>query len=187
MFLETIKRLFSRGRLNKDSFSNYYKDVFVNEDMLVVILIDMQQYFIRGLKKENKERIIANQIFIIKWCAQENIPIVVLEYEKYGKTIDVLIKELKEVKYLRVISKSRPDGFYDTKLAYTLNQVNADNLFLMGIDANVCVRSTAIGAMVNGFKFITSEDVIDGVRNDDNSIPWYRENGTVVSVKGLTN
>ena len=71
-----------------DSDSVYEKDIkdsltndgtFVNEDMLVVILIDMQQYFIRGLKKENKERIIANQIFIIKWCAQENIPIVVLE------------------------------------------------------------------------------------------------------------
>ena len=100
MFLGTIKKLFGRGRLNEDSFSNYYKDVFVNEDMLVVILIDMQQFFIRGLKKENKERIIANQIFIIRWCAQENIPIVVLEYEKYGETIDVLIEELKKVKYL---------------------------------------------------------------------------------------
>ncbi|MEA2097834.1 MAG: isochorismatase family protein [Patescibacteria group bacterium] len=184
MFLGTIRRLFNRGRLNKNSFSNYYEDILI-KDGLVVILIDMQQIFLDGLKKKNRERIIANQIFIIRWCAQENIPVVVLEYRGSGETIDVLAKELKKIEDLRIILKSYDNGFYYTELKDVLEERNAKNLFLMGINASACVKRTAIGAREEGFSIITSNDVIGG-NNDDNSISWYVENGIVVFTKGST-
>ncbi|MEA2097835.1 MAG: isochorismatase family cysteine hydrolase [Patescibacteria group bacterium] len=178
-----MKQIMSLGitRSDEDSFSNYY------EDGLVVILIDMQQIFLDGLKKKNRERIIANQIFVIKWCVQENIPIIVLEYIGYGETINSLSKELESVKDLKIVPKSNTNGFCDTELASILNRINAKNLFLMGFDANVCVKSTARGAREEGYGVITNKDVIDGVHKDNSGISWYIENGTVVSVKDLTN
>jgi len=183
MFFGTIRNLFDRGRLNENTFSNHYKDV-LTRDELVVILIDMQQLFVKKIKKKNRKRIIENQVFIIRWCVRENIPIVVLEYKGWGKTIDVLTEELKKVRDIRIVSKSYENGFYNTELAYILNEKNVKNLFLMGINASACVRRTANGAIKEGFNIITSNDVIDGRHNDNNSIPWYREKGIVVSIKG---
>ena len=182
MFLGTLRKLFSRGRLNEDSFLNYYEDILV-KDELVVILIDMQHLFIKNLKRKNRKRIIANQIFVIRWCVQENIPIVVLEYRGWGETINVLTKELEKVRNMIIITKPYDNGFSYTDLKCILNKRNAKNLFLMGINASACVKRTARGAVEEGFSIITSDDVIDGKHNDDNSIPWYRENGIVVSSK----
>lgn len=53
----------------------------------------------------------------------------------------------------------------------------------MGNNASACVKRTASGAIKEGFNIITSNDVIDGKHNDNNSIPWYREKGIDVSVK----
>lgn len=181
--LGIIGKLFNKGRLNEDSFLNYYEDVLVSKDGLVVILIDMQQFFIEVLKRKDKKRIIANQIFIIRWCAQKNIPMVVLEYEGCGKTINALTKELKRIKDLKTISKPHDNGFYNTELDYILNKIGAKNLFLMGINASVCVKSTAEGAIGKGFNIITSNDVIVGGYDGNNSIPWYKKNGIVISTK----
>ena len=178
--IETIRKLFSKGRINKNYFSKYYKNVLIGKEGLVIILIDMQENFVEALKEKDKRRIIANQIFVIRWCAQNDISIVVLEYEMCGETIEVLAQELKEIKNLETIPKPYDNGFCGTELDYFLNKIDARNLFLMGINASACVKSTAEGAIEKGFEIITSSDVIAGC-NSDNSISWYRKNGIVIS------
>lgn len=181
---EIIRKVFNEGRLSEDSFLNYYRDVLIRKDGLVVILIDMQQGFLDYLNNEEQERIILNQMYVIRWCAQENIPIVVLEYKRRKRTIDILIEELESVKNLEIIEKSHDDGFSNAELDYYLKKIGAKNLFLMGINASYCVKETAQGGIEKGYKIITSNDVI-ACRGGDNSISWYEENGTVISSTDL--
>lgn len=152
----------------------------ISTDNLVVILIDMQFLFVDQLSSGERDRIIPHQISIIQYCAKNNIPIVVLEYNGCGKTIDILQEELQKVKKLKIITKEYDNGFLHTDLDNVLKKLKAKKLFLMGINAAACVLSTAQGALrfKDNYKIITHQSVIAG--GVDISIDWYKKNGAIV-------
>ena len=178
-YISILIKLFIKKKFDKDSFLNYHKYTLDRRDGLAVILIDMQRSFIKNLNKKEKNHIILNQILMIRWCAQRDIPIIVLEYEGYEKTINILTKELQKVKNLTIIKKSHDDGFLNTELDDVLKKIGTKNLFLMGINAGACVIRTAQGAIKKGYFIITSDDVING--NRDN-LSWYERNGVLISL-----
>lgn len=159
-------------------------DIFKGNNGLAVILVDMQQYFINDLKCHEEQRVIPNQIAVIKQCAKNNIPVIVLEYCNCGKTIPVLAAELKKLKNPRFIRKSEDNGFDGTRLNRVLKKIKAKRLFFMGINAGACVKETVQNALELSFEVIISNDVITSP-GDKNCIPWYEENGIVVRVTGL--
>ena len=146
---------------------------------LTVLLIDMQPRLLSLVRE--KEKLIENQIEIIRWCAKEDIPLVVLEFEGAGETIDVLRKEIEKVPRVKTIQKKHDDGFTSQKLEKQLKIFDSKTLLLMGINADYCVKETAIGAMKKGFVIATSNALISGwrVHSSDNSLPFYKENGIV--------
>jgi len=177
-----LLKLFIKEKCNNNSFLKCQGDNLVRKDGFVVILIDMQKLFIKQLKKSEESLIIVNQILMIRWCVKNNIPIVVLEYKGVGETINILAKELKGVRNLTKIIKPHNNGFSNTELDDMLINMGARNLFFMGINASVCVKSTAKGAIEKGYSIMTSENVISEERDGDKSIPWYIKNGTVIAI-----
>jgi len=177
---------YSRCKDVVGDYSDYYlftSDFFQNKDGLAVVLIDMQADYVRRLRTGDPEIIIPNQIAVIRYCAEHDIPLVVLEYGGcHLPTLEVLKHEVGEVKRVTMVTKSCNNGFQKTLLHSHLKKLGITKLFLMGINADHCVKSTAVGAMKNGYKIATSNGCISGTIDDgyDNSIDWYKKHGAVL-------
>jgi len=155
---------------------------------IAVILIDMQKSFVDRLRRGEAKRIIPKQLTVLERCNKLGIPVIVLELRKseFGETVEVLIKKAKKNSNFYLIAKSYDDGFIETELHSHLRSLKIKKLFLMGINADYCVRETGKGAIDKGYKIITSEEVIAGQtdHSNDNSIPWFSSNGSCIgSVK----
>lgn len=155
---------------------------------LAVLLIDMQDSFLKEVAEEEKRREIPYQLDVLDYCKDNNIPVIVLEYELYGETVPVLKKKVDSLPVKEYITKSYDDGFFElktTKRSHTYGRIiklldeklldddflktevedklrayGIDSILLMGINASGCVLRTAESAVKLGFKIITSKDLI---------------------------
>ena len=146
-----------------------------------VILVDMQTSFVQELREGELDRIVPKQLATLKHCKQFGIPVVVLELDAsyYGETIKVLIGEAKKNPYFRLIGKEFNSGFIGTDLDSHLKLLGAKKLFIMGINADFCVKKTADDAIKRGYEIITSNEVISGqyCHSKSNSVDWFKSNG----------
>jgi len=147
---------------------------------LAVLLIDMQDSFLGGIRPEEREREIPYQLEVLEHCRQNGVPVIVLEYEKHGPTTKALKDKVESLKVKDYIVKSQNDGFVDTCLEEKLKGYGAETVLLMGVNASACVISTAEGALNAGFKIMASKDLMA----DDcywflpgEMADWYKEMG----------
>lgn len=149
-----------------------------------VLLIDMQETFVKNMRIGRAPLIIERQIQILRHCAQVDIPVAVLEFSLKGRTISVLRKTLHTVPRVRVFKKRTDSGFENKNLKKQLEDWQVQNLILMGINAQFCVKATAQDALKNGFAISTSPDLISGQSNHaiHDDIAWYRANGSLIAV-----
>jgi nicotinamidase-related amidase len=157
---------------------------------IAVLLIDMQDCFVSYLRKGEKERIVPNQIEVIRKCQKNNIPIVVFELvpEKYGHTINELISVLKENgERIKIIQKEHNCCFYETSLDMYLQSIGIKKLLLMGINADCCVKETAESAKNLGYQIVTSNSLISGQthHSHNNNANWYIKNGLFLRISDL--
>lgn len=158
---------------------------------LAVLLIDMQEYFLEDICDEEKAREVPYQLEVLDYCKKENVPVLVLEYEGCGQTISILKEKVDSLEKKDYIKKKHDDGFIDTDLAEKLRKNDIEIVLLMGIYASACVLQTGQGAISEGFKIITSKDLIANPKPipryiynpselSNESIDWYKANGTYV-------
>jgi len=145
-----------------------------------LVIVDMQNFFLKNMKKENKKQLIQNQLLLINSCVENNIPIIELEYayrgENRGKTISELHKQYIP-KY--TITKFDNGGFTKTDLHNQLQKLNIQEIILIGINANGCVQDTAIGGLNRGYKITTEKGLIANTWSDDLHLSksngvWYQ-------------
>lgn len=151
-------------------------------DHLAVVIIDMQEYFLNHHPGRIVRKMIANQQNMLGLCARLDIPVIVLEYAKHGKTVRELKKSLRKVWRKRTIIKRSSDGFQKTALVDHLVKLQIKTLLFMGINASACVLDTAKSALSEGFEIITADDLISDPSDWSmyKSETWYRENGIFV-------
>ena len=149
---------------------------------LAVLLIDMQDGFILG--DPVKLSIIPSQISVLRFSKENNIPVIIFNYEKYGETTEALNEEIKKMgtKNLYFFIKKRNDAFSVLGFDSILKEKGVTKLFIMGINAGFCIYSTAKTAIEKGYKIITSADVIAGYTSEFRTTEcpgrsWYEENG----------
>lgn len=151
---------------------------------LAVLLIDMQEIFLKDIFDEERKREIPYQIEVLDYCKANDIPVFVLEYEREGSTIPVLKDKIDSLNKKSYIIKSHSNGFEGTDLEKQLKFENAENLLLMGINASACVLETAEGALERGYNLMTSKDLIadsfgecyDPESDVLESRYWYKKN-----------
>lgn len=146
---------------------------------LAVLVIDMQEWFLTAIEYDEKLKEIPYQLEVLEYCKENNIPVFVLEYKNCGQTIKLLKDKIDGLKDKTYVTKPYDDGFAQTDLAELLRKSSIDTVLLMGINASACVLSTAAGAVMSGFKVMTSKDLISDPRcyERDESVSWYKENG----------
>ncbi len=83
-----------------------------DRDERVFLLIDMQESFLKNIDKSESDRIIQAQIEVLEYCAKYDHPVIALEYDGHGPTIESLAKKVKKVPQHSFITKSKANGFY---------------------------------------------------------------------------
>ena len=163
-----------------------YKDASAGIGFSAVLLIDMQEKFVGKLERGKKEQLVRAQSAVIRHCAAVDTPLIVLEYEKYGPTIEELQAVIRNVPRVTVITKSKDNGFLGTDLHHTLDALGTQSFLITGINASCCVLETAHNAITKGYRILTAEDLIADSVSLNNYYSgwhpenWYRHNGVML-------
>lgn len=159
-----------------------------------VLIIDMQLNFLWGFRREERERLILSQIPVLEMARKYKIPVFVVEYKNFGKTVEELSVFLKIMDKVTYIKKKFDDAFKETSLQEELTHAHVKNIFLMGIHMDACVWSTAKSARKNDFSLFTNPLVIDGIPDFEYEDPketlkasaqWFLEKTTIVQLNEL--
>jgi isochorismate hydrolase len=125
-----------------------------------VIIVDMQDELLKNISPKELKQQILNQLDVLNFCSQNEIPVFVLEYTGWGSTTSVLKSRIDSLENKIYISKVFDDGFDGTCLENELKKQEVSTVLLMGINASFCVRVTAQGALNRGYKIMTAGNLI---------------------------
>jgi nicotinamidase-related amidase len=149
-----------------------------------VIIVDMQDFFLKNFPASISKSLIENQTHILNLCIKKKIPIVLLEYKAggilRGKTTAKLLK-LVNGSIVKTFVKENNCGFTDTTLHDTLKDLRIGTVLIIGLNANGCVQDTAISALHRGYKVITGDGVIASSSRGDLTLSsrnkkWFKKN-----------
>ncbi len=170
----------------------------------VLIVVDMVNEFVRGrLSTEQSKAVVEPSVLAVGNFRRFGEKIVYLKdsHTPLDFELDVwgnhsmendpsseIIDELKPEKGDIVINKHTYSGFYGTILDNYLRALNANSLFFIGLDADICVRHTVADAFFRGYRtFVIKEAVAAYI--DKNWENYYKKvYGTeVISINQLEN
>jgi len=154
-YIDYIDKSNLRIRKNSEIFQK-----LDNESNTAFVVVDMQEFFLRkGVIGETKRKSITNyQISMLNECAKRNIPVIVMEYECAGDTINPIAKMVDNVSTNFFMLRGEEDsGFSVPKFYETLLNLNVRKIYLMGVNTMYCVRATAEDAIDHGIDVAVSE------------------------------
>lgn len=125
--------------------------------MKALLVIDMQEkYFINQGYDRNLVYKVNKRID--EAIENKELIVYILNFGKRKIDLDSyeFVAGLKVVNEF-ILSKTSPDAFTNPNLATLLKEKNVDEVEVVGIDGNVCVYKTSLGAKKNGFKVVRNE------------------------------
>ena len=102
--------------------------------------------------------------------------------------------DLKREKLIQIFEKgtgSKDDGYSafeatNKNLAEYLKEKEVNELYIAGLTAEYCVKSTVLNALKNGFKTFVIKDAVEGIReneNDfDNALEEMKNAGAIIII-----
>lgn len=129
--------------------------------MKALLIIDMQEKY---FKNQGYDRKLVSRVNkrIDEALENNETVIYILNFGKRKIDLDSyeFVAGLKVESEL-ILSKTSPDAFTNPNLTKLLKEKSVDEVEVVGIDGNVCVYKTALGAKKNGFKVRYNEDCVD--------------------------
>ena len=149
------------------------------EKNIAFLVIDMQKDFLKKIDSEDRKKIVKYQCVMLEYCAQKNIPVIIVKPNNYGDTIEEISGMINEVPNSDTIEKDEDSAFDGTDLHSKLQNNNIKKLYLMGINSMRCVLKTAEDAIKNGYDIATSDKWIAQPRKleDEDGGIWFSLNG----------
>lgn len=147
-----------------------------------VVVVDMQKYFLMGHPKDAIRRMLRSQRRVLKHCTQNDIPIILIEYDSigftdYGRTLNGLRDLVGEATYGHILRKHTNGGFTNPELERVLRSIRVKNLGFMGINASSCVMETSAGAFDRGYNVFSAEGLVeDSDKGKQIYSSWIRSN-----------
>ena len=117
---------------------------------------------------------------LLEQCAENDVPVLVVEDATLPQTIPALQERLERVPRTRCFTKLEYDGFERPEVEKQLERWDASVLLLTGLYASHCVYRTARSARERGFGIATADALI--ADQAEGTAPgkrraWYQENG----------
>ncbi|MGM5484462.1 MAG: isochorismatase family protein [Nanobdellota archaeon] len=137
------------------------------ETDIAVLVIDMQENFLRSLDRQKADSLIKNQIEFLSYSENYDLPVYLIENQEGESTINELLHFGHEN-----IRKPETDSFYNTGLSDKLKEINT--IIPMGLYATECVKDTAETAM-GKYDVLTAVSLISDRK--PNFGEWYKEKG----------
>ncbi|TSC51937.1 MAG: hypothetical protein LiPW41_704 [Parcubacteria group bacterium LiPW_41] len=156
--------------------------VLMNLNRLVVVVIDMQKHFLKNVPKNDREKMINNQVAILRKCKKKNIPCIIVRFDKYAKTISQLTNVAYSLNRIFVVEKSRDNAFNNSLFVDILEILDCDSIFFFGVNASGCVWKTAATAKNKGYKIYTHKETIANdeqgfLSSDHPFVTWFTRMG----------
>jgi len=139
---------------------NQDNKTLINKADLALIILDMQQDFMKYLTKSDRNMILSSTLNMLDFGIKNDIPIVLFEYFGHKNTIDEVFEKLRNYNNLQRYIKIEDNGFQYTAIANRMHQENIKKLFFIGINATSCVLRSMRGARANRLEIMTADDVI---------------------------
>jgi len=146
------------------------------EDSLIVF-IDFQERLMPVIY--NREKVLENAIRLARFSKIVNIPVIITEQEKLGKTLPDLKNELKEV---TPVTKIHFNCFENDEFLKLVKGYRKDTLIIAGVEAHICVAQTALSGILQ-FNVHVIEDAVSS-RTEANSkaaLERMKQAGVVIS------
>ncbi|NIO44500.1 MAG: isochorismatase family protein [Candidatus Aenigmarchaeota archaeon] len=147
--------------------------------MKALLVIDMLKGFIYGnkdqrvIRKKQTKKLIQKIRKVIDLAHKKNIPIIYINcnHKKTDPCVKIsgkhamkgtkgaqVIDGLKPTKKDHIVKKIAFDGFYKTRLEKLLKRLKIKEIYLTGVQTDVCVRETGVSGAYRGFKVFLIED-----------------------------
>lgn len=137
----------------------------MSEKRLGVVIIDMQEYFVRQLYEDERASLIANQKRILQSCQKNKIPVVQVEWFDEGETINELGELIMECERY-IFIKNNNDAFKATNgFDDILKLARINQLLVMGINLSACVFETVMSARKHGYEIIIHTDLVANAKD----------------------
>ncbi|MDH7508484.1 MAG: isochorismatase family cysteine hydrolase [Methanomassiliicoccales archaeon] len=88
------------------------------------------------------------------------------EHAMKGTSGSEVIQDLKIHKGDHVIEKTTYSSFYNTELDSVLRRHNVDEVIIVGVTTDICVRHTAADAFFRGYKIIIPKECVQTISDE---------------------
>jgi isochorismate hydrolase len=129
------------GKENVKTLQSKRTNHIIGRHECVLIIIDVQDKLIPAIA--DKESVLSNIIRLVRVCHLTDIPIVVTEQEKLGKTVAEIKNELSAE---TAVQKVHFNCFSCEDFAERVKRTGRKILILAGVEAHICVTQTALHA-----------------------------------------
>jgi isochorismate hydrolase len=127
---------------NMETFHKKRTDNIIGRHECVLVIIDVQEKLIPVIA--DKESVLSNITRLVKICQLTDIPIVVTEQEKLGKTVAEIQNEFSVEEAIR---KVHFNCFSCKDFAERIKKTARKTIILTGVEAHICVTQTALHAI----------------------------------------
>lgn len=118
------------------------KDLLLKKENSLLVIIDIQERLLPAMAEGNS--VLDNAIRLIKFATLIEMPVILTEQQKLGKTVPELRRELETV---QAISKWDFNCFGSEEFREKISRSKRDTLIMAGLEAHVCVAQTALHAI----------------------------------------
>ncbi len=141
---------------NKQTLTQSLIDV----DDAVLVVIDVQDFFLDKCDHKVGQRLVDNNEYLIKLANKLDIPVIVTVEAPatFGNIPEQLAKHLKDDVLIQDKKIFGVAG--NPEIMETIEQIGRRTAILTGLDTDVCVAQSCIGLLQDGYKVAVVEDAI---------------------------
>jgi nicotinamidase-related amidase len=154
-------------------------DSMLSIEDTVLVITDVQE----GIKEyyQNPEMVNRNIQKIIKIAEIYQIPIIIVEQGRFGKTVEPIRSTLRDL-YDPII-KSTFSCFANEDFRERLEQTGRKQVLLTGILTDICVAQTALDLLENGYETHLVADAASSNNqiNHETAVNRLREEGVIIT------
>lgn len=164
-------------------FLSIYNFVYSQNSGLAVVLVDMQEEFVkRSTAEQSKEyqELVQHQMKLLEWAIASNIPIIIYEYNNMGATDYRLMNIVKDHEYIQLFKFS--DNAFNSITTFVdtfdyLRKWDVDTIIIAGVNGGACIAATVSGAIRNNLNVISSKDIVADFNTSPFTYPddnWHK-------------
>lgn len=138
--------------------------MLLNSNNTLVLIVDAQERILPAIHQ--RDGVVSRMRWLGEICDELSIPILITE--QYPKGLGYTIESLTEVlSHARVVEKTHFSALREPVFREVLNEYQAKQIVIMGMETHVCVMQTALDLLAEGYQVYVPVDAVGSRRPAD--------------------